>query len=362
MFKVGAQSESVCAGRDGLPRLILRVETIMSQAPHPQPVIFCGIDVSARTLAVAVQPDRQREFANTAAGHQRLIAWLSSLGAARVSLEATGIYSLDLALALDATPSVQCQVLNPKAVHRFAQTLRRSKTDKADAQTLAEYSQRMPFVPWQPPSPQALRLRSIGRHLESLATERVRDHNRLDAAEGSRTTPACVLQDLRRSIKSLDRRIRNLRRQAVVLVRQDHLLSRHFELLTAMPGIAETSALHLLGELAALPAGLSVRQWVAHSGLDPVHQSSGTSVHKPSKISRAGSRHLRRALYMPALVAARRDPHLRAFYQNLLARQKAKLQALIAVARKMLHAIYGIFKHQKPYNGAMLFPNLIPTS
>jgi hypothetical protein len=65
---------------------------------------------------------------------------------------------------------------------------------------------------------------------------------------------------------------------------------------------------------------------------------------------------------MPALVAVRRDPHLGAFYQTSLDRKKAKLQALIAVARKMLHAIYGIFKHQQPYNGEMLFPNLIPTS
>jgi len=334
----------------------------MSQAPYPEPVIFCGIDVSAATLAVAVQPDRQRVFANTAAGHKQLIAWLAAMGPARVSLEATGIYSLDIALALDAAKGIQCAVLNPKAVHRFAQTLRRSKTDKADAQTLADYSQRMPFVPWQPPSRGALRLRSIGRHIESLTIERVRDDNRLHAAQGSASTPACVLQDLRRSMQSLDRRIRNLRRQAVALVRRNDTLRRHFELLTAMPGIAEISAMHLLGELAALPAGLSVRQWVAHSGLDPVHQTSGTSVHKASRISRAGSRHLRRALYMPALVAVRRDPHLGAFYQTLLDRKKAKLQALIAVARKMLHAIYGIFKHQQPYNGEMLFPNLIPTS
>jgi transposase len=334
----------------------------MSNLACPEPGIFCGIDVSAATLTVAVQPNQQREFANTASGHKQLIAWLKAMGPARVSLEATGIYSLDLALALDAAESIQCAVLNPKSVHRFAQTLRRSKTDKADAQTLAEYSQRMPFVPWQPPSRQALGLRAIGRHIQSLAIQRTRDHNRLHAAQANASVPPCLLRDLRRSLKTLDQRIGSLRRQARALVGRDAGLHRNFELLTGMPGIAEISALNLLGELAALPAGLSVRQWVAHSGLDPAHQTSGTSVHKPSRISRAGSRHLRRALYMPALVAARRDPHLSAFYQTLLARHKAKLQALVAVARKMLHAIYGIFKTLTPYDGAKLFPNLIPTS
>jgi hypothetical protein len=59
---------------------------------------------------------------------------------------------------------------------------------------------------------------------------------------------------------------------------------------------------------------------------------------------------------MPALTAARFDPHLKAFYQQLLARGKTKLQALTAVARKMPHAIYGIFKTGSPYDGAKLFP------
>ena len=59
---------------------------------------------------------------------------------------------------------------------------------------------------------------------------------------------------------------------------------------------------------------------------------------------------------MPALVAVRHDPHLHAFFHKLLARHKAKLQALIAVARKMLHAIFGMFHSQSTYDGARLLP------
>ena len=65
---------------------------------------------------------------------------------------------------------------------------------------------------------------------------------------------------------------------------------------------------------------------------------------------------------MPALVASRFDPHMKAFYEQLKARHKASLQALVALQRKMLHAIYGSFKSNPPYNGAKLFPQLIPTS
>src|ERR1700678_133067 len=108
MFKVGEQSKSVDADRDGSRDHILKRSRSMSQLPNPaQAMVFCGIDVSAATLAVAVQPQDQpieeREFAHTASGHKALIAWLRKRRAlVRVSLEATGIYSLDLAVALDA--------------------------------------------------------------------------------------------------------------------------------------------------------------------------------------------------------------------------------------------------------------------
>ncbi len=77
-----------------------------------QTAVFCGIDVSAATLAVAVieqdQPLQQREFANRASGHKALIGWLHKRKAqVRVSLEATGIYSLDLALALNEAPGIE---------------------------------------------------------------------------------------------------------------------------------------------------------------------------------------------------------------------------------------------------------------
>jgi transposase len=339
----------------------------MSNQPNPaQTMVFCGIDVSAATLAAAVveenQPAVEQQFQNTAIGHKALIAWLGQRGpVSRVSLESTGIYSVDLALALDAAPGIEVAVLNPRTVHRFAQTLCRSKTDPADAVALGEYSRRMPFTPWRAPSPNQLQLRALSRHIDTLTAEHTRTNNRLHAAQASASTPNAVVKDLKRSLVSLHKRILRLRREAIALVRADHAIHLHFQLLTSIPGVADISALQLLAETALLSLEMSVRQWVAHSGLDPAHQISGSSVNKPSRISRAGNRHLRRVLYMPALVAIRHDPHIKAFYQNLVARHKAKMQALIAVARKLLHAIYGIFKSHNPYDGSKLFPNLIPS-
>jgi transposase len=330
----------------------------------PQATVFCGIDVSAESLAAALIGSdgslAQREFANSGSGHKALLAWLARCnGKVRISLEATGVYSLDLALALDAASSIELTVLNPKLVNRFAQTLRRSKTDAADAVVLAEYSQRMPFTPWQRPLASHLRLRTVGRYIESLVVELASVKNRLRTAEGTRTTPGAVLADLKQAQAALSRRIAKMRREAEKLVQAEAALRERFALLVSVPGIARISALQILSELVLLAPGMTVRQWVAYSGLDPVHQVSGTSVHKPSRISRAGNRHLRRALYMPTLAAVRCDPHMRAFHQALRERHKTGLQALMAVERKLLHAIYGIFKTGRSYDGSRLFPNLL---
>jgi transposase len=325
--------------------------------------IFCGIDVSARSLAVAlIEPEHcvsQREFANSASGHKALVGWLGKHNAlVRVTLEATGIYSLDLALALDAAAQIEVAVLNPKLANRFAQTLCRSKTDKADAVVLAEYSQRMPFTAWQRPGVNQLRLRTLGRHIASLVVEQANLKNRLHNAESTATVPRAVLLDLRQAQAGLLRRLAKMRREAIKQVQAEAQLRQRFALLVSIPGIAEISALQILSELVLLAPGMTVRQWVAFSGLDPVHHVSGTSIHKPSHISRAGNRHLRHALYMPTLSAARYDPHMRAFYLALRERHKTGLQALMAVERKLLHAIYGIFKSGHPYDGKLLFPNI----
>lgn len=76
---------------------------------------------------------------------------------------------------------------------------------------------------------------------------------------------------------------------------------------------------------------------------------------KKVRISKVGNRHLRRALFMPALVAVRRDPQFRAYYRHLLAHGKFKMVALVAAMRKLLHGIYGVFQSLQPFDADKLF-------
>ena len=323
---------------------------------------FAGIDVSGHELSVALrngQGDQKpalAKFPNHPSGHKTLIAYLLRRGGrVRVCLEASGNYSLDVALTLHAHRQVEISVINPRRARRFAESLgERSKTDPVDARVLCEYAARMPWVPWQPPSPVALHLRALTRALADLSAIHTQQNNRGLAAAASQALPNLVVREMQRHQKYLEQRMTRLRREAMRLIADDPELNRRFRLMLTTTGIAETSAVQILGELAVLPEMLDARQWVAFSGLDPRLFKSGKSVEKRPRISRGGSRHLRRALYMPALVALRRDPYLRGFYQNLLARGKARLQAVVAVMRKLLHALFAMFRTNQPYDGSRL--------
>jgi transposase len=316
----------------------------------------CGIEVSHLTLLVALRvgdhDEPRREFPNTAEGHQTVLRFLERSGRpVRVVMESTGLYGLDLALALHQA-GVAVMVANPRAVRHFATALmQRSKTDLLDVEVLRQFAARMPFVAWRPPSAAAFKLVAVARRLEALTDMMAAEKNRLHAASLSEALPTIIRRDIQRSIQTQQRAIERLTLAAQEFIISDPALARRFELLLSIPGFGSTSALHVLAELTLLPSGMEVRQWVAYAGLDPREYSSGTSVHKKVRISKAGNKHLRRALYMPALVAIVHQPHLRAFYEHLLARGKTKMQALVATMRKLLHALFGMFKHDQLFDG-----------
>ena len=317
-----------------------------------------GVDVSARRLDVAAQRGdgelARREFANTAQGHQRVIRWVTKRGAqARVVLEATGVYSHDLALALAQAPGVEVMVANPRATHAFAAAcMQRTRTDLTMASVLQTYAARMPFVRWEAPPAAARALQALARRMAALTAEQTREKNRLHAARARATTPRAIVTDLQANLRHLTRRLQALAREAQTLIATDPPLARAAARLTSIPGVALTSAIYLLGELLTLPRDMTVRQWVAHAGLDVRVVQSGTSVHRAPRMSKMGNAYLRRALYMPALVAVQRQANVRAFYDQLCARHKAPPQAVVAVMRKLLHAIYGMLKTDTDFDGA----------
>lgn len=324
-----------------------------------------GIDVGSEELILVVRknskPFDPQKFTNTPSDRARLVKKLVKLPGIIVCMEATGIYHFDLAIALHDA-GVSLMVVNPKASHNFAKVLmKNSKTDAVDANTLAEYAERMDFVAWTRPSNEKIALRCFSRRINSLTNQRAAAKNHLHALTASQETPKAVLNDAKLAITQLQKRIDRLAAEALVLISKYPELTRMLQLLISIKGIAETSAIALMGELLLLPPDLTHREWVKFAGLDPKAFDSGKSVHKKTRMSKAGNRHIRSALYMPALSAKQHDPHVKAYFQHLvLDNGKKKLQALCAVMRKLLHAIHGMLKHDVPFDNTRFYT--IPAS
>lgn len=314
-----------------------------------------GIDVSAKKLRVASHHE-EFEMGNASKDHQQLIKRLSKPGRrnVRVCLESTGVYHLDLALALFWAPGFEVMVVPPRAARHFAEALmRRSKDDPIDAKVMLKYADRMDFRPWTPPAEEKLHLRILARRMSALTEMATEEKNRLHAAEMTRTLE-CIRDDIEASIEQLDERIALLKKRAAAHIDQHPRLQCAIIRLISVKGIALVSAIRIYGELCVLPRDLTARQWVAHAGLDPRHFESGT-FQGVTRISKAGNKYLRAALYWPALTAIRSQPNVKAFYEKLLAKGKKKMQGVVAVMRKLLHSIWGMFKHETNFEGEKFY-------
>ena len=321
-----------------------------------------GIDVSAKTLDVASSNGKHevsKTFDNTPSGHQKLITSITKNGAfAMVVLEATGSYSLTIALALVAHPRIEVMIANPRAVHNFGKaTMQRSKSDPIDAKMILKYCQKMDFIPWVEPPKSYLILRGMTRRVRQLADEITREKNRLHGKGYEDSFADAVVRDIEVNIRHLEKRQAQMLKQAHALVCAESDLLEKYQLLISVKGIAMTSGLLILGELILLPPDMKPPQWVAFAGIDPREYTSGTSVSKKRRITKAGDKYLRAALYMPVLSAVVYEPHIRAFYEKLtVERAKKPIVAQVAVMRKLLHAIWGMFHHNQPFDARKFHP------
>lgn len=247
---------------------------------------------------------------------------------------------------------IEVMVANPKTIKHFATAnLQRDKTDSLDAGTILEFLERMPFKPWQPPSDEILEIQHITRRIVPLTADLTRECNRHKAAKRLGALGRVVANDTAVTMRHLQRRIDHLEQASLDLIESIPELNAQLALITSATGIARKTGPRILIELAALPDDMTGSQWVAHAGLDPRPYESGVSTNKPRRITKAGNRYLRDALFFPALVASQKDKHVKALYQHLLSRGKKPMQAIVAIMRKLLLAIWGMIKHGETWDG-----------
>jgi len=180
----------------------------------------------------------------------------------------------------------------------------------------------------------------------------VQEQNRLSAPG----LPAEVRTSLQKSLRFLEAEVKRLQQQIKEHTNNHPGLKADKELLLSIPGIGETTAHELLGEMPDVQQFASAQAVAAYAGLCPRQHQSGSSVRKRSRLSKTGNGHLRKALYFPAVSAMRCNPVVRAHYERLRENGKGKMVALGAAMRKLLMIAYGVLKHRRPFDAQWQHP------
>lgn len=291
--------------------------------------ITIGVDISKDWLDAHRWPDgATRRLGNDPPGHRALIRWIGAGPVARVVFEPTGRYHRGLVRALDEA-GLPAAAVNPWQARRFAEaTGRRAKTDRIDARLLARLGALLAPAVREPASLAHQQLRELHTAREALIRDSTAAKNRATALEHP-----LLRRQANRRLRAIARDLAALDAAIAALIEGDEDLARATAILRSIPGISAVAAAAMLAEMPELGT-LQPAKAANLAGLAPITRESGRW--KGQARIGGGRGALRRALYMPALSAARFNPDLRAVYDRLRAAGKPPKVALVAVMRKLL--------------------------
>jgi transposase len=310
--------------------------------------IFIGVDVCKAWLDVAQVParptDKSGELATRVDNHESgravLVSQLKKLGPTLVVMEATGGFEAALASELCAA-GVAVAVVNPKRVRDFARAAGvLAKTDRLDAQVLAEFARRMrPQVYALPDETQQEIIELVDRRAQ-LVTMRAQEKNRLATVKHVART------SVRHHIEWLDKRIKEIDKDLDGRLKDSTIYQPKYELLDGVPGVGRVTVTMLLGRLPELGT-LDRKRVTALVGLAPMADDSGKRHGK--RYIHGGRADVRTALYMAALTARRCNGPIKELYSRLRASGKPYKVAMTACMRKLLIILNAILKSGQPW-------------
>jgi len=307
--------------------------------------VYLGVDVAKEYLDAAWGRECRR-VGNDVTGRKALVGWCKqrekeSAGTLQVICEASGGYERGLVQALQGA-GIRVSVVQASRVRQFARASGIwAKTDGIDAQVLAAFGEALQPAVTEPVAPEQEALRELERHRRHLSRLLVAEQN-----HGARLQEASLRKLNLKLRRQLEHQIKEIDRLLEQLIARSAELAGKAQKLTAITGVGARTATLLLAQMPELGT-LNRREAAALAGLAPFNRDSGKLQGKRSIFG--GRRAVRTGLYMAALVAARYNPTLKAFYQRLRAKGKPPKLALTATMRKLLLILNSALKPTPTY-------------
>ncbi len=364
----------------------LPAENRSSPSPSSSFKCFTGVDIAAKDFTVATsfpasKPRLEKKpFEQTSQGFSHFLARLTAAASTSgtppqehlIVMESTGPYWVALALYL-TQKGYAVSVVNPAQVHFFTKAqLKRSKNDKLDTQTLAEFAQTMQPKLWTPPPQFYHELRQRISQRDSLLKLKNQVENQLHALSVNPIIIESVRDQLKELSATLSAQIEQMDQELSELLKvepglkelseeveaeaeadlcQEKAWKKSIALLRTIPGIGPLTACWLVLSTLNFTTCQSPEGLVLYAGLAPIERSSGSSIRGHPQIGHSGNARLRTLLYMATLTAARYNPLIKVFWQRLREQKHKPVKVVrCACARKLLHLAFSIVKSGKPFD------------
>ncbi|MCS3868738.1 transposase [Chryseobacterium ginsenosidimutans] len=309
---------------------------------------FIGIDISKQTFDVGFLENKiwkHYVFENNVSGFKKLLKLIKPED--WVVMEASGSYYLPLAEFLSKM-GMQISVMNPLVIKRFSQTnLYRAKTDKKDAQTIAEYAEKYELRKWNPASENANKLRQLYSRKEMLIKQVHQNQRQLEAFGSSGFLDKFLRMEINNSIKYLENKILKLEKEMDRLSMEEY--SETMENLQTIPGVGKQTAMMMCLITDNFEKFEHYKQLIAFVGFSPRIYQSGTSVKGRGHICKMGNAQIRKLLYLCSWSAKRWNAKCKEMYERLKAKGKPERVIKIAIANKLIKQIFAIGKSKEKY-------------
>ena len=327
-------------------------------------IYVVGIDISKDSFHVCLKvksPDNtvkvkgSHSFTNDFKGFGELLSWVSKREKGQVCqvnylMEATGSYYEDLAYYLHENGK-QVSVVLANKIKYFAKSLNlKTKTDKVDADLIAQYGIERASVLWKPMSPHYKLLRDLCRERLSLKKENTRAKCQLHAMKYSHNKSTKIVELKHSQIEFYESSINEIETEIEHTINKDQELKEKIRKITTVKGLALLTVITILCETNGFETFSNIRQLVSYAGLDVVMKESGAYKGK-TRISKKGNVRIRQCLFMPALTATVHNKNIKDLYERVLERNpQIKRKGIIAGMRKLLILTYVLWKKNEEYD------------
>lgn len=317
-----------------------------------------GIDVSKKTLDICLMREgvrgrlKTKKVKNDFKAVHIITAWIEhhncALDDVHIIMEPTGVYHELLAIGLHLA-GAKVSLANPHRTREFARGMDiLTKTDKVDAWMLACYGALKQPDAWTPPAEEIRHLSALLKRRDHLVSDATREKNRLEKYRAT-YTPQVIIVSAENMLTRLNDELAEIELMLKQHVEKHISLKEDYALLTSIKSVGPQLGLNMLVILRSHDFR-TAEQVAAFLGVAPVEKRSGTSVRARSRMSKIGPPEIRAKLYLAALCGLRFNIAMKSMYERLCQNGKAKMVAIGALMRKLIHWCFGVLKTRQPFD------------